>query len=79
MPAAENPRWSAPITMWTVTPDGQPRGDVPLSSIEDEARRIRRLDELREANGNSPHPNTEWMYDDPAVPPQPRRKGCRPR
>ena len=63
--------------MWTVTPGGRLRGDVQLSSIEDEARRIRRLNALAEVNGDSPHFNTEWVYDACPVPRQPRRKDCR--
>ena len=55
-------RWTEPVAFYTVKVDGRLGGyPIPESDV-DEARVIRRLNEIEIENGRMPWPNTEWAY-----------------
>lgn len=60
---ARQRRWTDPVAFFTVKADGRLGGyPVPKSEV-DEARVIRRLNEIEIENGRMPWPNTEWAYE----------------
>lgn len=63
-------RWSEPIAMRSVRNGrlvGEPLPE-PLDA-ETEARIIRDLNETEIDNGRETYPDTDWVYQDPLLPP----------
>ncbi len=55
-------RWTEPVGFFSVDANGRYSGWPEPESIENEARMIRRGNEIEIQNGRMPHPNTEWAY-----------------
>ena len=66
MPTAD--RWTDPVAFARVTA-GRWSGWPPAASVEEEARKIRRANDIEEGAGGERWPETEWVYRSPLRPP----------
>lgn len=61
-------RWTDPVAFARVTA-GRWSGWPAAASVEEEARKIRRANEIEEGVGRERWPETEWVYRSPLRPP----------
>ena len=66
MPTAD--RWTDPVAFARVTA-GRWSGWPAAASVEEEARKIRRANDIEEGAGGERWPETEWVYRSPLRPP----------